>query len=148
MPKATSSRAAAARRHNPLAEDITSAGQVRTQSNKKGKSRSQNDEEEGENGQRFIDAKMSRKILQIGQELADEDEAETKRAMGAGETMPNPAFDFDARLDEQDEALSDDENVNYENDEWLDEDVQNAVRKITHANDLDMRQTLMFIVGG
>lgn len=149
MPKATSSRAAAARRHNPLAEDITSAGQLRAQSNKKGKSRSQGDEEEGENGQRFIDAKMSRKILQIGQELADEDEAETKRAMGAGETKPNPAFDFDARLDEQEmEALSDDENVNYENDEWLDEDVENAVREIFYAHDLDMRQRLMLGVGG
>lgn len=147
MPKATSSRAAAARRHNPLAEDITSAGQLRAQSNKKGKSRSQGEEEgEGENGQRFIDAKMSRKILQIGQELADEDEAETKRAMGAGQTMPNPAFDFDARLDEQEmEALSDDENANYENDEWLDEDVENAVREIVYANGLDMRQTLMLV---
>lgn len=126
MPKATSSRAAAARRHNPLAEDITSAGQVRAQTNKKGKSRSQNDEEENENGQRFIDAKMSRKILQIGQELADEDEAETKRAMGLGETKPNPAFEFDARFDEE-EALSDDDNDKYANDEWVDEDVENVV---------------------
>lgn len=126
MPKATSSRAAAARRHNPLAEDISSAGHLRPQTNKKGKSRSQNEEEDGENEQRFIDAKMSRKILQIGQELADEDEAETKLAMGAGETKPNPAFEFDTRFDE--EALSDDENEKFVNDEWVDDEVEDVVR--------------------
>lgn len=123
MPKASSSRAAAARRHNPLAEDISSAGHLRTQTSKKGKRQSQ-DGEEGEDGQRFIDAKMSRKILQIGQELADEDAAEQKLAMGAVEAKPNAAFEFDTRF--EDEALSDDEN--FQNDEWVDEDVEGVVR--------------------
>lgn len=96
MPKATNSRAAAAaRRHNPLADDITSAGHLRTQSSKKGKRQS---DEDGENGQHFIDAKMSRKILQIGQELADEDAAEQKLAIGETGPKSNAAFDFDTRF--------------------------------------------------
>jgi len=126
MPKANSSRAAAARRHNPLADDITSAGHLRTQT-KKGKNRSQEEGEDGENGQRFIDAKMSRKILQIGQELADEDEAERKVAMGMSETKPNPAFEFDTRFDEEN-LSDDDDNEKYANDEWIDEDVEDVVR--------------------
>lgn len=122
MPKATSSRAAAAaRRHNPLADDITSVGHLRTQSSKKGKRQSQSEDEDGSNGQRFVDAKMSRKILQIGQELADEDAAEQKLAMGAPKS--NAAFEFDTRL--EDEPLSDDEK--FENDEWVDEEVEEVV---------------------
>lgn len=124
MPKATSSRAAAAaRRHNPLADDITSVGHLRTQSSKKGKRQSQSEDEDGSNGQRFIDAKMSRKILQIGQELADEDAAEQKLTMGAPEPKSNAAFEFDTRF--EDEPLSDDDK--FENDEWIDEEVEEVV---------------------
>lgn len=124
MPKATSSRAAAARRHNPLADDITSVGHLRTQSSKKDKRQSQGEDEDGSNGQRFVDAKMSRKILQIGQELADEDAAEQKLAMGAMEpNKSNAAFEFDTRF--EDEPLSDDEK--FENDEWVDDEVEEVV---------------------
>lgn len=124
MPKATSSRAAAAgRRHNPLADDIGSAGHLRTQSSKKSKRRSSDDNEDGENGQRFVDAKMSRKILQIGQELADEDAAEQKLARGS-EPKPNTAFEFDTRY--EDEPLSDDDK--FENDEWVDDEFEEVVR--------------------
>ncbi|KAJ5736639.1 uncharacterized protein N7483_001764 [Penicillium malachiteum] len=135
MPKATSSRAAVARRHNPLAEDISSAGHLRTQTSKKGKRRSQ-DDEEGEEGQRFIDAKMSRKILQIGQELAEEDAAEQKLAMGAGASKPNAAFEFDTRFEE--EELSDDEN--FQTEEWVDEEVEQVE---VDPNDLDMFNKFM-----
>lgn len=125
MPKATSSRAAAAaRRHNPLADDITSAGHLRTQSSKKGKHPSQDEDEDVGNGQRFVDAKMSRKILQIGQELAEEDAAEQKLSMGAAEPKSNAAFEFDTRF--EDEPLSDEEKI--ENDEWVDEEVEDVVR--------------------
>lgn len=134
MPKATSSRAAAAgRRHNPLADDISSAGHLRTQSSKKSNRRSSEDNEDGENGQRFVDAKMSRKILQIGQELADEDAAEQKLARGS-EPKPNTAFEFDTRY--EDEPLSDDEK--FENDEWVDEEVEEVVRPEAHATDCSM----------
>lgn len=128
MPKATSSRAAAAaRRHNPLADDISAVGHLRTNSSsKKGKRQSQNDDEDGENGERYIDAKMSRKILQIGQELADEDAAEQKLLRGGAPTTSNAAFEFDTRF--EDEALSDDDK--FENDGWVDEEeeVEDIVR--------------------
>jgi len=122
MPKATSSRTAAARRHNPLAEDISAVGHLRTQSSKKGKR--QSEEEDGENGQRYVDAKMSRNILQMGQELADEDAAEQRLAMGTAEPKSNAAFEFDTRFEE--EPLSDDEK--FENDDWVDEEVEEVVR--------------------
>ena len=124
MPKATSSRAAAGlRRHNPLMEDITSAGHLRTQSSKKGKRRPQDDDERGADGQQFLNAKMSRKILQIGQELIEEDVAEQHSAMGS-EPRSNAAFEFDTRFEE--EPLSDDDG--FEDDGWLDDEVEEAVR--------------------
>lgn len=129
MPKATSSRTAAARRHNPLADDISAVGHLRTTSSgKKGKRQSQNDDEDGENGERFIDAKMSRKILQIGQELADEDAAEQQLLRGGVPTKSNAAFEFDTRF--EDEALSDDDK--FENDGWVDdeEEVDDIVRQL------------------
>jgi essential nuclear protein 1 len=129
MPKATNSRAAAAaRRHNPLADDISAVGHLRTTSTtKKGKRQSEDDDEQGENGERYIDAKMSRKILQIGQELADEDAAEHKLRIGGAQQKSNAAFDFDTTRFE-DEALSDDDK--FENDGWIDdeEEVEDIVR--------------------
>ncbi|KAJ5930782.1 hypothetical protein N7466_006275 [Penicillium verhagenii] len=135
MPKANTSRAAAARRHNPLADDISAAGHLRTQSSKKSKRQSQ--DEEGQDGQRFIDAKMSRKILQIGQELADEDAAEHKLAMGAMEPKSNAAFEFDTRFEE--EALSDDDE-NFQNDEWVDDEVEDVE---VNPQDLEMFNSFM-----
>ncbi|KAJ5819637.1 hypothetical protein N7474_005228 [Penicillium riverlandense] len=137
MPKTPTSRAAAAaRRHNPLAEDIVSAGHLRTQSSKKGKRR-ENDEDDGENGERYIDAKMSRKILQIGQDLADEDAAEQK-AMGSIEPKVNTAFDFDSRFDDE-EPMSDNEDK-FGDEEWIDEEVEDVE---VDPNDLDMFNKFM-----
>jgi essential nuclear protein 1 len=121
MPKVTSSRAAAAaaRRHNPLAEDIITSGHLRTQSSKKSKRQGQQDED-GEDGERYIDAKMTRKILQIGQELAEEDAAEHEAAMGAANMATKSAFDFESRF-EDDEALSDDDEK-FREDQWGDEE--------------------------
>ena len=92
MPKATTPVAAdrQARRHNPLEHDLTATGPLKTKSGKR-KSRSQDDEE------KFVDSKASRKILRIGQELADEDEAENQV------TKPNSAFDFESRFEDEDE---------------------------------------------
>lgn len=118
MPKATSSRSAAGRRHNPLAEDYMTAGHLRTQSAKKS-SRKSREGDEQEDGERFVDAKMSRKILQIGQELADEDAEEQRATAGAAADMTNAAFDFESRL-EGDEAFSDDEK--FQDDQWDDEE--------------------------
>jgi essential nuclear protein 1 len=100
-------------------------GHLRTTSTTK-KGKRQDEDEEGENGDRYIDAKMSRKILQIGQELADEDAAEHKLRIGGAQQKSNAAFDFDTRF--EDETLSDDEK--FENDGWVDdeEEVEDIVR--------------------
>lgn len=120
MPKATTpSRTAAARRHNPLADDILSAGHLRTKSSKR-KSKSR-DDDDGD-GSHFIDAKTSRKILQIGQDLAEEEAAEQKAALGESSKKINSAFDFSSRF-ESDEQLSDDEDK-FAEDQWGDEEVE------------------------
>ncbi|OOF94467.1 hypothetical protein ASPCADRAFT_208148 [Aspergillus carbonarius ITEM 5010] len=141
MPKATSSRSAAARRHNPLAEDYLTAGHLRTQSSKK-TSRKSHQEEEQEDGERFIDAKMSRKILQIGQELAEEDAAEQRVATGAATDKINSAFNFESRL-EDDEVLSDDEK--FQDDQW-DDDEEEIEEVEVDPDDLDMFHK--FVPGG
>jgi essential nuclear protein 1 len=127
MPKATTPRSTA-RRHNPLAEDILSSGHLRTTSTSqsgKRKSRTDNDEAAAA-GDKFIDAKASRKILQIGQDLADEDEAERRAALGQGSEPVNKAFDFSSRFDD-DAQISDDEDKLGE-EQWADEDeVDDAV---------------------
>ncbi len=105
MPKATTPVSAArqTRRHNPLEDDLTATGgNLKTQAGKR-KSR-QEDEEQ------FVDSKASKKILRMGQELADED-AEQNRA-----AAPNPAFDFESRFDNEDEEQPQEE---YE--EWDEE---------------------------
>ncbi|KAL4877914.1 Bystin-domain-containing protein [Aspergillus karnatakaensis] len=134
MPKVTSSRAAAAaRRHNPLAEDILGSGHLRTAPTKKNKRKSQGDEDQ-EDGQRFVDAKTSRKILQIGQELADEDDAEQKAARGGTIEQSNRAFDFESRFEDED-VFSDDEGK-FNDDQWDDEDEVEEIE--VDPNDLDM----------
>lgn len=86
MPKATNPRdATKQRRHNPLEDDLTATGLLR---NKTGKRKSR----DGEDGERFVDAKQSRKILKIGQELTEEDREEGQAA------QPNPAFDLTSRF--------------------------------------------------
>ncbi|RDW83993.1 snoRNA-binding rRNA-processing protein ENP1 [Aspergillus mulundensis] len=131
MPKATSSRAAAAaRRHNPLAEDIIGTGHLRTAPTKKNKRNSQADGEQ-EDGERFVDAKTSRKILQIGQELADEDAAEQKAARGVIPEPANTAFDFESRFEDED-VFSDEGQI----EEWDDEEEIEEVE--VDPNDLDV----------
>ncbi|OJJ45523.1 hypothetical protein ASPZODRAFT_134202 [Penicilliopsis zonata CBS 506.65] len=136
MPKATSSRAAAAaHRHNPLAEDILSAGQVRAKAGKATKHKSRHGDNEEENSERFVDAKLSRKILQIGQELADEDAAETTAARQSNKESTNTAFDFDTRF--EDEGPGSDDEGNFEDDQWADEDEEIEEIEVD-PNDLDM----------
>jgi essential nuclear protein 1 len=128
MPKATTPSRTAARRHNPLADDITSAGHLRTTS-KSGKRKSHNDDDDGldrQHGEGFIDAKASRKILQIGQDLAEEEAAEQKAAQLAGGVQHNKAFDFSTRFGEDEEYISEDEEK-YGEEEWDDEDIDKGV---------------------
>jgi essential nuclear protein 1 len=107
MPKATTPVAAArqARRHNPLEDDLTASGGILKTKAAKRKSRHQ------EEGEQFVDSKASRKILKIGQELADE-AAEENQVQ-----TPNAAFNFDARF-EDDEV----EETYEEAEAWGDDD--------------------------
>src|SRR5271170_2388784 len=106
------SKSMAPRRHNPLAEDIsTVGGRLRTKSiTGKRKSRS----EDNANGDGYIDAQSSRKILAIAQDLADED-AEDRRivAKAAG---PNAAFSIDSRFVREEE---DEPDYRENEEEWL-----------------------------
>lgn len=106
MPKATTPVSAQpqGRLHRPLEEDLTAAGPLKKSSGKR-KSRHTEDDEE-----KFVDSKASRKILRIGQELAEEERAETS----AAKPKANPAFDFDSRFaglddEEQEEPFDDEE---------------------------------------
>lgn len=128
MPKATTpSRPSAAttRVHNPLADDLIGAGHLRTKSSKR-KSRGDEDDTDP-----YIDAKASRKILEISQNLADEDAEESRaRAAASAVKPPNTAFDFESRFDLRDEDNVDPEDFEGE-EQWGDddEDVEEVVWK-------------------
>lgn len=106
------------RHENNLEKDILATGPLRTKS-KKRKARRDEDEEQG-----YVDAKSSRKILKIGQELQNEDiEAESPRPS-------HDPFAFESRFpDGEDEE----EFGKYDNEEdWGDEDdeiVEEVVRR-------------------
>lgn len=128
MPKIHSSSSAAravSRRHKPLADDLASAGHLRTKSvtSATGKRKSRSFEE---NGDGYIDAASSRKILSIAQDLAEEDSA--KRSKVDGTAVPNAAFAFDSRIrDENPDDEEDDQDVRNEGGEgdWMpDDDVE------------------------
>jgi len=112
MPKATtptSPGARQARRHNPLSDDLVASGPLRTKS---GKRKSGKDEGERDN---YVDAKSSRRILKIGQDLAEEERAEHPIA------TPNAAFAFESRLGGSVDS-DDEQHRRDDNDEWGDED--------------------------
>ena len=101
------SRSRKAHRHNPLSEDITSVGLLRANS-KKRKGRPENEEDQ------YVDARSTRKILKIGQDLANEEQEQDLKS------APNPAFALESRLGEENEQ---DEDARLHNEEeWGDED--------------------------
>ncbi|KAF2185829.1 Bystin-domain-containing protein [Zopfia rhizophila CBS 207.26] len=114
MPKAPKSpNPREAQRHNPLTEDYVPSNPWKQKPGKRKKhSRDEDDEEH------FIDSKASRKILEIGRELADEEEKEHKVQRPP---TANPAFDFETRLGEEDSA--EERTAEYDDDEaWGDEE--------------------------
>jgi essential nuclear protein 1 len=117
------SKAAAPRKHNPLEDDITaSTGRLRTKSiTGKRKSRSEEDDFDSKNDG-YIDARSSRKILAIAQDLADEDAAEHKPKAKAIDASPG-AFGIDSRFAEADDLDGRDGGHMYDDeDDWLPED--------------------------
>src|SRR3981189_552980 len=103
MPKsqAVSARSPAGRRHNPLADDISTTGGLLRTKTSTGKRKSRSDEEETGDG--YIDASSSRTILAIEQALADEDDERRKAVAKA--VAPNPAFAFDSRFADEEDNL-------------------------------------------
>jgi essential nuclear protein 1 len=93
MPKA--SKASGVRdtqRHNPLAEEYVPSNPWKQKAPKRQKrSRDETDEDH------YVDSKATRKILEIGRDLAEEDERENQVQRPS---TANPAFDFDTRLGE------------------------------------------------
>ena len=97
-----------AQRRNPLADDLATTGPLRTKSKKRKVKR------DDDSGDRYVDSRSSRKILKIGQDLADEEQAET------GKLLPNPAFSFESRFGQS--SGSDGEHDLQDDDAWGDEE--------------------------
>jgi len=112
MPKASGSDSRQAQRHNPLSEEYAPTAPLRQKAPKRRKSAKGEGEEEN-----YVDTKASRRILQIGQELVDEDTSEQQRA------QPNPAFDFASRFGADDDSDDDEGKAALDEDDeaWGDE---------------------------
>jgi len=110
MPKATTPVSARqGRRHNPLEDDLTATGPLKATKTGKRKSRHQDE------GEQFVDSKSSRKILRMGQELVDEDQTENSAIKAS------TAFDFESRLEGDDDDEEDPEQTFEEFEEWDEE---------------------------
>lgn len=96
------------RRHNPLSDDLVATGPLRTKSNKR---KARRDDDDGGDG--FVDSRASRKILKIGQDLAEEEQKELEIA------PPSTAFTFESRFDQA--SGSDGDGQLQEEDAWDDE---------------------------
>ena len=107
MPKATTSVSVARKehlRHNPLSEDLSATVRIKSK-----KRKTPSNEDIGDN---FVDSKSSRKILKIGQDLADEEHVESTR------NLPSAAFTFESRF--QEDNSSDEELQQQDWEEWED----------------------------
>ncbi|KAL8720171.1 MAG: hypothetical protein Q9225_002937 [Loekoesia sp. 1 TL-2023] len=116
-------------RHNPLSEDISATGPLREKS-KKRKTKPEGDDE------KYVDSKSSRKILKIGQDLADEVNGEVRVQ------PPNPAFAFESRFGDEaepEQPVQDDE----DEDAWGDEDEEVAEEVEVDPNDVSLFNKFM-----
>ncbi|KAI9709481.1 MAG: snoRNA-binding rRNA-processing protein [Bogoriella megaspora] len=85
-------------------------------------------------GEQYVDSKASRRILQIGKDLAEEDEAETRKPSQSDQ--PNPAFSFNSRFGDN-EDYSYKKESDDEEDAWGDEDEEVQEAEVD-PNDLDI----------
>lgn len=114
------SKVVSARRQNPLEHDIDAqGGRLRTKSiTGKRKSRSYEQNEDG-----YVDARSSRKILAIAQDLADEDDVERKTT--AKPVQQTHSFAYDSRFADfgsNDEEVRRDDRDYDDTEEWLPEE--------------------------
>jgi hypothetical protein len=94
MPRAPKSPGVQGQRHNPLAEEYLPSDPYKNKVKRTKRSKTDEQDEQG-----YVDSKSSRKILEIGRELEEEDERENQKGAPKG---ANPAFDFESRLGEED----------------------------------------------
>ena len=94
MPRVPKSPGVQGQRHNPLAEEYLPSDPYKNKTKRTKRNKSEDDNEQG-----YVDSKSSRKILEIGRELEEEDERENHN--GAPKAA-NPAFDFESRIGEED----------------------------------------------
>ncbi|KAK4504667.1 hypothetical protein PRZ48_002628 [Zasmidium cellare] len=133
MPKAVRSNSTARqeRRHNPLSEEYSPSQPLKQKAGKKRKSTS---EENGQGG--YVDSKASRRILDMGQDLAAEDEAENKPKRPEAEST---AFAFESRFKPEDLV---DEEGGAEQGEYDDEEAWGSEEEVEEIevdpNDLEM----------
>ena len=133
MPKAVRSNSTARqeRRHNPLSEEYSPTTPLKQKAGRKRKSSGDGEERQDA----YVDSKSSRRILDLGQDLAAEDAAERQPSKPA---EANSLFTFESRF--PDDALRDggaaEENENYDDeDAWgSDEEVEEVE---IDPNDLD-----------
>lgn len=111
-----------ARRHNPLAEDYTPTHPLKQKAGKKRKSLREDDE-----GEHYVDSKSSRKILKIGQDLAEEDQQEQKALYAPA---ANPAFAFESRFGAEEDADEQDASVHDDDEAWGDEEEEEIVEEV------------------
>ncbi|KAI9769960.1 MAG: snoRNA-binding rRNA-processing protein [Geoglossum simile] len=129
MPKATTPlrQTREARRHNPLSDDILATGTLRQKSGKRKPRRDADDVAE------FVDSKSSRRILEIGRDLAEED---LQRRREPSATPSNAAFSFESRFSGDVEEI--DEDVQYDSEVWADEEEVVVEEVELDPNDLDL----------
>jgi len=117
MPKAQRSRISDPQRH-PLAEDYAPTSPYKTKAPKKRKSTTIDPDAAPDT---LVETKASRKILALGQDLADEAEKERQ----AKYVSSNNAFSFDPRanFDQSDDSDDQDQGQTYDDEEaWMDEE--------------------------
>jgi essential nuclear protein 1 len=133
MPKAPKSPGAGVQqRHNPLAEEYAPSDPWKQKPAKRQKRTKDDGKDDTQN---FIDSKSSRKILDIGRELEEEDARENQARSQQG---ANPAFDFETRMGEDGNDVDEGDYVDGNNDDdeaWGDDDDEVEEVEID-ANDL------------
>ncbi|KAG9772085.1 Essential nuclear protein 1 [Exophiala dermatitidis] len=140
------SKTAAARRHNPLEDDIaTSGGRLRTKSII-GKRKSRGDDDR--HGDGYIDARSSQKILSIAQDLADEEAEDRKAAAAGGLSSASAAFGFDSRFaaDDQDDETG--AKNQYDDEEWYPEEEEEEAVAEEDVDPEDMAVYKKFLQDG
>ena len=139
--EAEMSKAAAPRRHVPLEDDITtSGGRLRTKSIT-GKRKSRSDEDTRGDG--YIDARSSRKILAIAQDLVDEDAVDRQSAGARLASPTNAAFAFDSRFTGENEDADGGAELRGqydEEEEWIPDDDE----EVSAENDMDPEEMAVY----